>query len=77
METKMKTKTKRAVDQMRNQDITVPWEVSRFIGEKTIAIAGEQACLSQNGDFGTVDEIREALSWMVNQFGGTVNWDKS
>lgn len=74
----MKTKKpKRAIDELKNRDIKPPWDVSRFMGGGTIGIAGEQACFSNDGDFGTAEQLRNSLEWYVHQFGGKVTWEEN
>lgn len=68
-------KTARAIDAMKCRDVKAPWEVGRFVGF-TIHVYGDQASLHENGDTGTVREIRTALEWYCNQFGGKVKWDE-
>lgn len=64
----------RAIDEIKNRDIKVPWHVGRFVGF-TIWVHGENASLHDNGDSGTVGDIRTALEWYVDQFGGKVEWE--
>lgn len=54
--------------------IEMPWEILRFFPEngRKIDIFGEQASLGE--DFGTLEELRAAVGWLVDQFGGEVKW---
>lgn len=67
----------RLKDQLKLQkDIEVPYHVWRMFGEnaKHIAIAGNQASLGE--DFGSLQELRNALKWYIEQLGGKVKWEK-
>lgn len=67
---------RRAIDEMRNQDIPIPWEVSRFIDlDGKLPIIGEQASLSKKGDFGSLEDMRKCVEWLADQFGGKVKWE--
>lgn len=58
-------------------EVEVPWNVWRFIGSentKRISIHGDQICLGE--DYGSLDEVRNAIQWYVEQLGGTVKWKK-
>jgi hypothetical protein len=67
---------KRAVDEMKERFIYVPWEVCRLIGiDKKIQIYGDEASLSKNCDFGNLEELRSAIQWLAYQFGGKVKWE--
>jgi hypothetical protein len=59
-----------------HKDIEVPFEVWRFFGTeaKIIAIAGNNASLGE--DFGSLNELRHAVAWYVDQLGGEVTWKK-
>ena len=58
------------------KDIEVPFHVWRMFGDqcKLISLAGNQASLGE--DYGTREELREAIGWYVEQLGGKVKWDK-
>jgi hypothetical protein len=60
------------------KDIEVPWHVFRFFdgNTKKIVLAGDQASLSSEGDFGSLQELQKAVQWYVEQLGGKVKWDK-
>ena len=57
------------------QAIETPHDVWRFIGK--LSLHGDQLELQGNefNDFGTLDEFRTAVSWLVDQLGGVVVWD--
>jgi hypothetical protein len=58
-------------------EIEVPFEVKRVIGGHRMSIMGEQVSIgSDDCDFVSVSEAREALEWYVNQLGGKVKWSK-
>lgn len=61
----------------KSKIINIPWEVWRFWGEKEqtgkIELFGEQASFGQ--DFGTVEELRVAIEFYVDQLGGKVKWE--
>lgn len=71
-----KEKKRRVKDLLKTTYVPVPWGVSRLIDipKHGIEILGDQAYLG-TGDAGTLEEIREALDWMVEQFGGSVKWE--
>lgn len=60
------------------KDIEVPWHVWRMFGEgaKHITVMGKQVSLTSESDFGSVEELRKAVEWYVEQLGGTVKWGK-
>jgi hypothetical protein len=60
------------------KDIEVPWHVWRMLGEnsKFITLAGNQASLTMEGDYGSMEELRAAVEWYVDQLGGKVKWGK-
>ena len=39
-------------------------------------ITGNQICLSNDADYASVSEAREAVEYLVEQLGGTVKWKK-
>ena len=70
-------KGKKLIEQIKMQnDVEVPHNVWRFFGSnsKIITLAGNQASFGE--DFGTVDELRKAVEFYVDQLGGKVNWEK-
>lgn len=70
---------KKIIEQVKLQeDIEVPWHVWRMFGRcaKRISLHGNQASLTNEGDFGTSEELRKAIEFYVNQLGGTVKWSK-
>jgi hypothetical protein len=67
----------KVIEQVKLQkDIEVPFDVWRMFGGecKLIKVAGGQA--SFGSDYGTVEELREAVKFYVEQLGGTVKWGK-
>ncbi len=67
------------IEQVKLQeDIEVPWHVWTKFGQsaKRITVMGRQVALTDEGDFGTIEELREALGFYVEQLGGTVKWSK-
>jgi hypothetical protein len=53
-----------------------PWSVTRA-GLK-VSIFGDQVMLTdtEDADYLTLEDSREALTWLVDQLGGTVKWQK-
>lgn len=45
-----------------------------FEDEVQIQIYGDQVCFGS--DFKSIKEVREALAYLVDQFGGTTKWKK-
>jgi len=64
----------KAINRMKNYNISTPWHVMRVLDMKQISISGEQVCISKDGDFVNLQEMRQALDWIVDQFGGRVRW---
>lgn len=58
------------------KNIEVPYHVWRMFGEdcKVIIMAGDQASFGE--DFGSLQELRSAIQWYVEQLGGKVKWEK-
>jgi RNase P subunit RPR2 len=77
MEKLNRRKKMKIIEQLELQkDIEVPYNVWRMFGKqcKLISIAGSQASLGE--DYGTTQELREAIKFYVEQLGGTVKWSK-
>lgn len=72
-------KERLAVDEMKNRDIDVPWRINRFLqaGGGLIRVSGDQAAISADGDYGSLEEMREVVEWLAKQFGGKVDWSKN
>lgn len=69
-------KARRAIDEMRNQDIPIPWEVNRFLNlNGKLPISADQASLSKDGDYGSLEDMRKCVDWLADQFGGKVKWE--
>ena len=58
------------------KDITVPWEVHRFTNCNRVSISGDQALIGKEGDYGSIEELRTAIAWYVDQLGGKVTWGR-
>jgi hypothetical protein len=58
------------------EDIDVPWYVWRMFGtnSKVISVMGKQASFGE--DYGSVEELRRAVEFYVDQLGGKVKWEK-
>lgn len=56
--------------------VVTPWEVMRIFGR--VSIFGHQVSFDSGGNSDYVDseELKEALTWLVNELGGNVKWDK-
>lgn len=61
------------------KDIEVPWHVWTKFGEgsKKISMQGNLASLTNDGDYGNLEELRRAVEWYVDQLGGEVKWEKN
>ncbi len=57
--------------------VETPWEVHRVLGH--LEIFGSQICFRSEDtlDYVELHEAREAVKWLVEQFGGYVVWDES
>lgn len=60
---------------------TVPYNVwttfeceQKYLSNQGIQIMGE--FISLGGDYKNLDEIKESLEWLVDQFGGKVKWGR-
>lgn len=69
----MKTLHERMVE---DHKIEVPWKVWTKMGEdfKYMEVFGSNAYLSTSADSGTLDELRVAVEFYVEQLGGEVKW---
>lgn len=56
----------------------VPYNVWTTFGPsvKSITMFDNHVSLSGDGDYKTLEQTREAITWYVKQFGGTVKWQK-
>jgi len=43
-------------------------------GNRKIYFCGDQASFGE--DYGTVEELRKAIKWFVEEFGGKVKWEE-
>jgi hypothetical protein len=60
---------------LEHEDIKVPFEVRRFLGGDAITLAGDQACIGNgDSDYGSLEELRNAVEFYVKQLNGTVVW---
>lgn len=69
------TKNKKIYEIIKDyKDIEVPYKVWKLFGRqaKFIKIAGDQASLAE--DFAGCSQIRQALEWYADQFGGKITW---
>lgn len=69
-------KKKKAYQLMRDiKPVEMPYNVWRFFTncDKQITFASEQASFGE--DYGDIKEIRTAIEWFVDQFGGKVKWN--
>lgn len=61
-------------------EVKTPHHVGRCFGgpttAHTLSIMGPDICLSDNGDYVSFKEAREALQWYVEQLGGSIKWKK-
>lgn len=51
----------------------VPWEVWTKLGSKNVLLFNEQVSFGES-DYGTVEQMRTAIEWYVEQFDGIVKW---
>jgi hypothetical protein len=56
------------------QTIETPWAFKRIFG--TVQIHGDNVAIYSTGDtdFVTVEEMRQALEWLVVELDGTIKW---
>jgi len=59
-------------------DLEVPWHVWTKFGQnaKRVTFAGNQASLTDDADYASLEELRKAIQWYAEQLGGKVEWDK-
>lgn len=58
-------------------EVSIPFNVWRILGhrnQKIISIFGDD--ISFGEDFGSLEEVRAAISWYAEQMGGKVKWEK-
>ena len=71
-------KTRKAHKVLKSQPpIKMPYNVMRFFGpdSRSIEFAGDQASLGE--DYGTIEEMREVVDWLADQFDGKVKWNET
>ena len=54
----------------------MPYNTWTFFNSKQLSIAGDQVSLTDDGDYKSIEEAREACDWLVGQLGGKVKWEK-
>lgn len=54
--------------------VEVPWHVKRILGDNKIGFYADQLCLSDEGDYASLQECREAINWYAEQLGGSIKW---
>lgn len=72
----MPSKKKKAHKKMKYvEPIKMPYNVMRFFveGSREITFANDQASLGE--DYGTIEELRDVVEWLADQFGGKVEWN--
>lgn len=60
------------------KDIEVPFHVWTCFGRgaETIFLSGDQARLTDEADYKTLEQLRAAIDWYADQLGGKVKWSK-
>ena len=72
----MASKKKKAYQLMKEvKPVEIPYNVWRMFDQvtKEVHFANEQVSLG--GDYCTLEEVREAIEWYVDQFNGKVKWN--
>ena len=60
-----------------NEQLDVPFKVWTSLGGKGFPhIWGDTISFTQEGDFLTLQEAREVITWLADQLGGEVTWNK-
>lgn len=75
----MKISIKQYIDKARKLEeelnVDIPIGVKRFFGaQMQISSAGSTISISEYGDFGSLEELRQAIDWFAEQLDGTVVW---
>lgn len=62
----------------RQSELTVPYHVWTAFGPcaKEIRIGGGDACLTDQADYKSMEDLQKAITWYVEQLGGKVKWEK-
>lgn len=69
---------KKVIDCLRKaESIPLPENVRLVLGIKSILIRDDTAAIADNGDYSKLADIREAIAFLVDQFGGSVLWHDS
>jgi len=73
-------KTVKSIEAVQQKSIEIPWKVwTSFAGinsQSKVEFFGTSTAFSEKSDFKSIEEQREAIDWLVQQFGGTVKWTK-
>lgn len=59
-----------------NASLTVPFNVRRFFPDYVSPVSFAGTEISLGGDYGSLEEIRQAIAWYVEQLNGEVKWRK-
>ena len=64
------------IKKLQTKTEVIPWFVWTAFWDKSpfFNIIGDQVTF--DGDYKTLQEMRNALDWMVDQFGGEVTWSE-
>lgn len=62
---------------VKQKDIKIPSHVSCVLGHDKIEFAGDHLCISKEGDYSTLEVTQNAVSWLVDQLGGVVQWSNN
>ena len=67
----------RAIEKLEKEAPEVPWKVwtAFFECEPNVGFFSNQVMMG-TGDPKSVEEMREAIEWFADQFGGKVKWKK-
>lgn len=65
---------KQAAENQKALNEAMPHKTMCMLGSRSISLSGDQICITPDGDYMTVEEIQEAMQWLIEQFGGQVKW---
>ena len=54
----------------------IPYRVVKMLGRGYPCVYGDDVCFSVDGDPMEIAKVREALDWLVFQWGGILQWDE-
>lgn len=54
----------------------MPYNAWTFFNSKQLSLAGDQVSLTDDGDYKSLDDARQACEWLVSQLGGKIKWEK-